>query len=109
VTRFAVIAEMAEERTGKDKTTLMVRLPNVAGSLVKMISGFEKLGVNMTWIESFPIPSSSSDKDPAYLFFIDIEGHVNDSLVQKALELVRRRCERLDILGSYPRSQCIET
>ena len=35
VTRFAVIAEVAEERTGKDKTTLMIRLPNQAGSLVK--------------------------------------------------------------------------
>jgi chorismate mutase/prephenate dehydratase len=29
--------------------------------------------------------------------------------VQKAIDAVRKRCERLDILGSYPRSQCIET
>ncbi len=109
VTRFAVIAEKAEERTGRDKTTLMLRLANEAGSLAEAISAFKKLGVNMTWIESFPIPNGSSDRDPAYLFFIDIDGHANDDAVQKALEAARRRCERLDVLGSYPRSACIES
>jgi len=109
VTRFAVIAEKAEERTGRDKTTLMIRLANEVGSLAEAISAFKKLGVNMTWIESFPIPNGGGDRDPAYLFFIDVEGHVTDDPVQKALEAARRRCERLDVLGSYPRSTCIET
>ena len=109
VTRFAVIAEVAEQRTGRDKTTLMVRLPNQAGSLAKTIACFEKFGVNMTWIESFPIPNAPSESNPSYLFFVDIEGHVTDPDVQKAIDAVRKRCERLDILGSYPRSQCIET
>ena len=40
---------------------------------------------------------------------MDIEGHVTDPPVQKAIEAVRKKCERLDILGSYPRSHCIET
>ena len=109
VTRFAVIAEKPGERTGRDKTTLMIRLPNQAGSLARTIAPFEKLGVNMTWIESFPVPGGNRDRDPSYLFFLDIEGHVDDPPVQKALELVRKRCERLDILGSYPRSECIES
>jgi chorismate mutase / prephenate dehydratase len=110
VTRFAVIAEKAGERTGRDKTTLMIRLPNEAGSLARTIAPFEKLGVNMTWIESFPIPAEGSrDRNPSYLFFLDIEGHVEDPPVQKALELVRKRCERLDVLGSYPRSECVES
>ena len=104
-----MIAEKPGERTGRDKTTLMIRLPNEAGSLARTIAPFEKLGVNMTWIESFPVPGGNRDRDPSYLFFLDIEGHVNDPPVQKALELVTRRCERLDILGSYPRSECIES
>jgi len=108
VTRFAVIAEKSEERTGRDKTTLMIRLANEVGSLAEAISAFKKLGVNMTWIESFPIPNGG-DRDPSYLFFIDVEGHMSDDSVQKALEAARRRCERLDVLGSYPRSTCIET
>ncbi|MBV8609260.1 MAG: prephenate dehydratase, partial [Singulisphaera sp.] len=92
-----------------DKTTLMLRLANEPGTLPRAIAPFEKLGVNMTWIESFPAPGGSRDRDPSYLFFIDIEGHVDDPPVQKALELIRKRCERLDILGSYPRSECIES
>jgi chorismate mutase/prephenate dehydratase len=109
VTRFAVISERAEQRTGRDKTTLMVRLPNQAGSLAKAIAPFEKFGVNMTWIESFPLPNGDGDKDPSYLFFIDVEGHVADAALQNALGAAQKRCERLDILGSYPRSACIES
>ncbi len=109
LTRFAVIAETPEGRTGRDKTTLMARLPNAVGSLAKTIAPLEKLGVNMTWIESFPMPNGPSDKDPAYLFFLDIEGHVTDPQVQKAIEAIRRRCERLDVLGSYPRSEVVES
>jgi chorismate mutase/prephenate dehydratase len=112
VTRFAVIAERAEERTGRDKTTFMIRLSNQAGSLARTISPFEKFGVNMTWIESFPIAGprdGDQDSNPSYLFFLDVEGHVTDEPIQKALEAARKRCERLDILGSYPRSACIES
>lgn len=109
ITRFAVIAERSEEPTGRDKTTLMLRLPNESGSLSKAIAPFEKCGVNMTWIESFPSSTSPNDKNPAYLFFLDVEGHVEDDGVKKALQLVRKRCERLEILGSYPRSDCIES
>ena len=87
VTRFAVIGERAEERTGRDKTTLMIRLPNQAGSLAKTISPFEKFGVNMTWIESFPIPGIGGGKggetNPSYLFFVDVEGHQTDKAVRR--------------------------
>jgi len=112
VTRFAVIAERSEQRTGRDKTTLMIRLSNQAGSLARTIAPFEKFGVNMTWIESFPIPgppAKGADTNPSYLFFVDIEGHASDSSVQQALDVVRKRCEQLDVIGSYPRSTCIET
>jgi chorismate mutase/prephenate dehydratase len=112
VTRFAIIGDRAEERTGRDKTALMIRLSNQAGSLSRTIAPFEKFGVNMTWIESFPIPGPTvkgNDTNPSYLFFIDIEGHQSDSTVRQALEAVRRRAERIDILGSYPRSACIES
>jgi len=112
ITRFAVIGENAEARTGRDKTTLMIRLSNQAGSLAKTISPFEKFGVNMTWIESFPIPGpveKGVDTNPSYVFFIDVEGHVSDSPIQQSLEVIKKRCERLDIIGSYPRSACFES
>jgi len=109
ITRFAVIAERSEERTGRDKTTLMLRVPNQPGALVEAISLFKKNEINMTWIESFPASDGPSDRDPTYLFFLDIEGHIDDEPVRKALEMVRKRCERLEILGSYPRSECVES
>src|SRR6185437_12290286 len=81
VTRFAVIGERSEERTGRDKTTLMLRLPNQAGSLAKAIAPFEKNDVNMSWIESFPISEGPTERNPNYLFFLDIEGHASDDAV----------------------------
>ncbi|WP_406696792.1 prephenate dehydratase [Singulisphaera sp. Ch08] len=109
ITRFAVISERSEDRTGRDKTTLMLRVPNQPGALVEAISLFKKSGINMTWIESFPNSDGPSDRDPTYLFFLDIDGHADDEPIKKTLDLVRKKCERLDILGSYPRSECIES
>ena len=109
VTRFAVIGEAhPEPRTGRDKTTLMLRLPNEAGSLVKAIAPLEKNGVNMTWIESFPSAEGTSAKNQTYLFFLDVEGHIDDDPVKRSLEAVRKRCERLEVLGSYPRGEWVE-
>ncbi len=108
VTRFAVIAEQSEQRTGRDKTTVLLRLPNRAGTLAKILAPFEKAGLNLTMIESFPAPDSPPGQDPAYLFFLDVEGHADDQDVAKTLDLIRKRCERLEILGSYPRAECLE-
>ncbi len=83
-----MIGESAEARTGRDKTTLMIRLSNQAGSLAKTIAPFEvDLESNMTWIESFPIPGpveKGADTNPSYVFFIDVEGHLSDSPIQQA-------------------------
>ena len=110
VTRFAVIGERAEDRTGRDKTTLMLRLSNQAGSLAKAIAAFEKFGVNMTWIESFPIPGpvvKGDDSNPSYLFFVDVEGHMNDARVRQALDVVRKRCERSTSSARTPAARAL--
>jgi chorismate mutase/prephenate dehydratase len=108
-TRFAVISERGEQPTGRDKTTMILRLSNQAGTLAKAIAPFEKNGVNMTWIESFPTTESTNSLNPSYLFFADIDGHVEDEAVKRTLEQVRKRCDRLEILGSYPKSESVES
>lgn len=109
ITRFAVIAEHDERPTGRDKSTLMVRLPHHSGSLAKAIEPFAQNEVNMTWIESFPISEpTTGGRDPIYLFFVDIDGHAQDEPVRRAIEALRARADRLEILGSYPRSDCVE-
>jgi chorismate mutase / prephenate dehydratase len=108
-TRFAVISERGEQPTGRDKTTMILRLSNQAGTLAKAIAPFEKNGVNMTWIESFPTTENTNSLNPSYLFFADVDGHVEDEAVKKTLEQVRKRCDRLEILGSYPKSESVES
>ncbi|MBX6316761.1 MAG: chorismate mutase, partial [Isosphaeraceae bacterium] len=55
ITRFAVIAEQSEARTGHDKTTLLLRLPNQPGALAEVLTCFKKADLNLTMIESFPV------------------------------------------------------
>jgi chorismate mutase / prephenate dehydratase len=109
VTRFAVIAEQSEKKTGRDKTTVLLRLLNQSGALSKVLGPFEKAGLNLTMIESFPAHDSTPGRNPSYLFFIDIEGHADDPKVARTIELVRKRCERLEIIGSYPRGDSVES
>ncbi|MDB5350448.1 MAG: prephenate dehydratase [Planctomycetota bacterium] len=108
LTRFAVIAEQAESRTGRDKTTLLLRLPNQFGSLADVMMVFKKAALNVTMIESFPATDGPRGGDQAYLFFLDFEGHAEDEPVKKTIDALRKKCERLEILGSYPKGDCVE-
>ena len=108
VTRFAVISDRCEEGTGVDKTTLMLKLGNHPGALVHALEPFLSNGVNMTWIESFPDPYGNPNRDPAYLFFIDIEGHSRDDAIRATLDQVAGCCEQVEVLGSYPKTECVD-
>lgn len=100
VTRFAVIGGEMPNRTGHDKTALMLEIANKPGSLSDTMLVFKRNRLNLTWIESFPMPGSKNE----YLFFVELEGHQTDSRVKKALEALKRRTARLELLGSYPKA-----
>ncbi|MCH6557401.1 MAG: prephenate dehydratase [Nitrospirae bacterium] len=97
-TRFLVLSQKAPERTGKDKTSVMLSVKDRVGALYDLLRPFASLGLSMTKIESRP----SRRKAWEYIFFIDIEGHLEEDRVKKALEEVKGRCLFLKILGSYP-------
>lgn len=102
VTRFVVVSSPGPvpERTGSDKTTLMVHLPdNEAGALLTMLEQFAVRGVNLSRIESRPIGDSLG----RYGFSIDVEGHIDDERVAAALVGLHRVCPMVRFLGSYPR------
>src|SRR5204863_7517925 len=73
-TRFAVIGQQRNSKTGRDKTAVMFRIPHHPGSLVDALDVFKQAKVNLTWIESFPAKTPK----PEYVFFVDFEGHIED-------------------------------
>lgn len=98
-TRFLVIAKTTVPKTGKDKTSIMLSLKDRPGALHDLLTPFKKEKINLTKIESRP----SKTKAWQYIFFIDLEGHIEDPKVKKALERVKEICLDFKFLGSYPR------
>lgn len=101
LTRFVVIGQRAGEPTGRDKTSIMFQLDHRPGALAGAMVVFQQANVNLTWIESFPLPNRPNE----YLFFIELEGHRDDPNVSGAINLLRKETPRLDVLGSYPRGK----
>lgn len=101
VTRFAVIGDDINRPTGKDRTAVLLQIPHRPGSLADALVAFKRNKINLTWIESFPLRGP----EPGYLFFIDFEGHASESGVQRTLQDLKKAAVRMEILGSYPRSE----
>jgi len=96
--RFAVIGTQECGKTGHDKTAIVFRVPHNPGALVNILEVFKQAKVNLTWIESFP----AKQPKPAYLFFVDFEGHIEDPKVKRVLTTLEGECEHLAVLGSFP-------
>jgi chorismate mutase / prephenate dehydratase len=101
-TRFLVVGRKLFSASGADRTSLLVSTSDTddAGALFKLLQPLAEHRVNMTRIESRPSRRRKWD----YVFFIDIEGHVSDAPVGKALAALKERASLFKILGSYPRA-----
>ncbi len=97
-TRFLVLCKHVSEPTGKDKTSIMLSVKDKAGALYDLLRPFASNGINMTKIESRP----SRRKAWEYIFFVDVEGHINDDRIRRTVDEIAPRCLFLKILGSYP-------
>ncbi|MBM4135676.1 MAG: prephenate dehydratase [Nitrospira sp.] len=97
-TRFLVISKKFPSKTGRDKTSIMFSIKDKPGALYDILSPFKKSKINLTKIESRP----SKRKAWEYIFFVDMEGHIDDKKVRKALDNMKDSCLYLKILGSYP-------
>ncbi|HLP22463.1 MAG TPA: prephenate dehydratase [Microbacteriaceae bacterium] len=103
VTRFVLVTRDRElpERTGADKTSLIVELPaDAPGALLELLEQFSTRGVNLSLLASRPI----GDALGRYRFVIDLDGHIHDERVADALLGVRRFSPNVLFLGSYPRA-----
>jgi chorismate mutase/prephenate dehydratase len=104
VTRFAVIGDQTTRPSGHDRTAVLLQIPHEPGSLSDSLQSFKRNKLNLSWIESFPLRGPET----GYLFFIDFEGHINEARTKKTLEELARRAIRMEVLGSYPRSEPLE-
>jgi len=98
VTRFVVLGKEACPPGDRNKTSLVLSVAHRAGALVEALEAFRADGINLTRIESRPSKRSPWE----YYFFVDVEGHQEDPPVRHAIEHVRKACNYLQVLGSYP-------
>ncbi len=99
LTRFLVVGRQGAKATGDDKTSIVFAIKDSPGALYKMLEPFAGRGINLTKIESRPIKTRAWE----YLFFIDLDGHINEKRVKEAVEELERLCSFMKILGSYPK------
>ncbi|MFO7902381.1 MAG: prephenate dehydratase [Planctomycetota bacterium] len=104
ITRFAVIGGEPPKRSGNDKTSLMFELPHEPGALADATAVFKRNQLNLTWIESFPMPQTPNE----YLFFIEFQGHPNETRTQQALKALEKKTVRLEVLGCYPAAPALD-
>jgi chorismate mutase/prephenate dehydratase len=101
ITRFAIIAKNAAQRSGNDKTSLMLEIAHQPGALADVMAVFKRNRLNMTWIESFPIPGHRG----RYLFFVEFVGHQSELKARRAIATLQKKALRLEILGSYAQGE----
>lgn len=100
-TRFLVIGNETPKPTGSDKTSFIFSVHNEAGALYRALEPFYRNGINMTKIESRPSKKEAWE----YVFFADIEGHIEEDRIKSTLEELRKNTPVFKILGSYPRAE----
>ena len=96
-TRFICISKNLEIYPGADKTSIMMVLPHKPGSLYKLLARLYTLGINVTKLESRPIPNREFE----FMFYFDLETSIySEEFVQLMCEL-DELCEEFKYLGSY--------
>ncbi|MGE3705469.1 MAG: prephenate dehydratase [Vicinamibacterales bacterium] len=99
-TRFLVIGKRPFSEAPADKTSIVFTLPNEPGALFKALSAFALRGIDLTKLESRPMPSRKWE----YLFYMDVRAASTDPVCGRALAHLGEIAPMLRILGSYPGS-----
>jgi len=104
VTRFFIMGKDSEHPELKNKkyiTSCIFKLKSIPAALYKALGGFATNGVNLCKLESFSVKNTFDQVN----FYIDIEGHIEDPSLQKALEELGFHTQKLDVLGVYEAHQ----
>lgn len=101
VTRFLVIGRSETHASGNDKTSLLFVTGHTPGALYNVLTPLAEAGVNMLKLESRPVKHQSWN----YVFFVDLDGHIDDPVVQNTVEQMKQQCMYLKCLGSYAKGK----
>ena len=104
VTRFFIMEKDTKHPERKDKkyiTSCIFKLKSIPAALYKALGGFATNGVNLCKLESFSVKNTFDQVN----FYIDIEGHIENPSLQKALEELGFHTQKLDVLGVYEAHQ----
>lgn len=96
-TRFVIISNQQKYEKNAKKISILFEIPHESGSLYNMLSHFIYNDLNMTKIESRPIPGRNWE----YRFYLDFEGNLSDAAVKNALRGLDAETSSLRILGNY--------
>jgi chorismate mutase/prephenate dehydratase len=101
-TRFAIVCLPQTLATppasGRDCTSLVVSVANKPGAVHDLLVPLKQNGVSMTRFESRPAKSGQWE----YFFYIDLDGHISQPHVAKALSELQGMCAFYKVIGSYP-------
>ncbi len=96
-TRFLILSKGNNSETGNDKTSIIFSIKHEPGSLFRIIENFHRNNVNLTKIESRPTKANTWE----YNFYVDFEGHQNNSKISEMLKKISQETLFMKILGSY--------
>jgi chorismate mutase-like protein len=96
--RFFILARTATPITGRDRTTLLLRVEDRPGALVDALEPFKEAALNLSHFASRPAAKGSADT----FFFVEVDGHSRDEAFGEVLRGLSRSCRAVKILGSYP-------
>lgn len=96
-TRFICISKNMEIYPGSDKTSIMMVLSHKPGALYKVLARIYSLGINVTKLESRPIP----DREFEFMFYFDLETSIYSEQFTELMCELESLCEEFKYLGSY--------
>ena len=100
ITRFIILSYKQQEKKANNKVSLLISAPNTdaSGSLYNLLAPFASQEINLLRIESRP----HIGKLWSYVFFVDCEGHIEDSNIKDVIDTLKKQEINVQILGCYP-------
>ncbi len=96
-TRFITLSKNLEVYPGSDKTSVKLVVTHKPGSLYRILSRFNALGININKLESRPIP----DRDFEFMLYFDLDTPIYSEEFLELINSLDLTCEQFEYLGSY--------